>query len=109
MDRSPDQPRQKSTHTNLAALQYGEAFPDYGEIPFVEVTKRFQRSLPGNLSSDKFADVTSLLYRNLRNTGQWFAVLLQRCGIADDEDFGVVLHGQVRSDFHSASAIHLCF
>jgi hypothetical protein len=109
MNLSPDQPREKSTQMNLAALQYSEAFPDYGEIPFVEVTKRSRQISPRNLSSDKFSNVTSLLNRNLRDTRQWFAVLLQRCRVADDEDFGVILHGQVRLNSHPASAVRLCF
>jgi hypothetical protein len=94
---------------NFAALQYGEAFPDNGETSSVRVAKWFRPRPPRSLVLDEFAGVTSLLYRNLCDTGQWFAVLLQECGIADDENFRVTVHRQVRLYFHPASPVRIRF
>ena len=107
MNQSPDQPRKKPTHTNFAALQNGETLSDNGEISFIEVAERSGQSLPPNLSSNMFPGISSLLHRNLCDTGQWRSVLFQKRRIANDENFGVVLNRQVRSDLDSSSSIGL--
>ena len=93
MNRNPDQPRGKSAHVNLAALQDGKAFPDDGEISFVPVTERPGRSLACGPAFDKLASVATLLHGNLRHTREWHAVLFQACRISQNKDFRVVRYG----------------
>ncbi len=69
MNESPGEPRDESVQSNFTALQNGIAFSDHGHVAFVEISKRFDTVLTGDLATDQFTDVAALLHRNLGNAG----------------------------------------
>ena len=94
---------------SFAALKYGEALANDGKIAFVEVTKRRSGRLSLYSSANQPGRILSLLQRDLRDTRQCFAILIEGGRIADDEDFRDVNHlngdGRVRMTERLAKAL----
>src|ERR1043166_5008643 len=67
VDKSPGTPSDKAMHLNLAALENGIAFTDNGHVAFVEISKRSETVFAGDVTTNQFAYVASLLHRNLSN------------------------------------------
>ena len=49
--------------------------------------------------------IAALLYCNLRHAGQGLAILIERRGVADDEDLGMPRHGSGRLNANPPRAI----
>src|SRR5712671_5021658 len=107
MHGSPCKPGRKPADRHLAALQDSESLADYCQVSFVEVPKGSWRRRTGNASVNQLPCITSLLYGHLRYTWKWFAVLIEKGGIADDKNLGMAGHCQVILDLHPAAAISL--
>src|SRR5215475_7038698 len=90
VNESPGEPRDKPMQPDFAALQNSVALADYGHVAFVEIAERFGVVFTGDMPTDQFAYVASLLHRNLSDTRQRFPVLVERRGVADHENFRMI-------------------
>jgi hypothetical protein len=68
MNCSPCKTREESAHANLATLQDGKSFPDYGHFTFIEIPERRFCRPPGDQTLNGPTRVTPLLNGNLRYT-----------------------------------------
>src|SRR5205823_4868866 len=105
MNACPHEPREKSAHANLTGLQDGEPLPDHRHAALVEVAKRTQRRSAPETLSDQPSRIAAFLDRDLRHTGQGSSVLLERRGIADDEDLGMPRDREVLLDAYPSGPI----
>src|SRR5438874_8393356 len=94
--RGPRQPGDEAVEAKFPRLQHGEPFADHRHAPLVEVAERPRRGLSGDTAVDQLPGVAPLLDRDLRDAGLRLAVLVERRGIAHNEDFRMSRHGQVR-------------
>jgi hypothetical protein len=92
-----------------AGLQDGKTLADHRHVALVEVTERSKRSLARDATMNRLTRMSSLLDRNLRHTGEWFAVLIQCRRITDYEDLRMFRHGEVVIYTHTAGVIGLGF
>src|SRR5213075_1240743 len=86
MHGGPCHPCEKAAEVDPAAVQHGEALADDGHGSFVEVPERLQGGLPRDASANQPRRIAPLLHRNLRDAGERTTVLIERRGVADDED-----------------------
>src|SRR2546425_3510502 len=107
MNACPHEAREKSADANLAGLQDGEALPDHCHAALVEVAKRTRRRSAPETLADQPSRIAAFLDRDLRHTGQGFSVLLERRGIADDEDLGMPWDREVLLDAYPSGPIRL--
>src|SRR3989454_7039892 len=107
MNACPHEPREKSAHANLACLQDSEPLPDHRHAALVEVAKRTWRRSASETLPDQPSRIAALLDRDLRHTGQGSSVLLERRGIADDEDLGMPRDREVLLDAYPSGPIRL--
>src|SRR5215813_2675512 len=105
MHGGPGHPRQKAAEAYPAALQYGKALANNGQIPLVEVAERRRSGLPADASVNQRPRVASLLYRDLRHARQRMTVAIERRSITEHEDLGVTCHGEIRLHADAAGAI----
>src|SRR5262249_19232876 len=75
-------------------------------VSFVEISKRFGTVFAGDLPTNQFAYVASLLHRNLSDTRQRLSILVERRGVADHENFRMIWNSKVWLNAHPAGAIH---
>src|SRR5271154_5979778 len=95
MNRRPGKPRNESTQVKLPALQNGKTLADNCHAALVEITKGSRSCRSGDARMNQLARIAPLLNCHLRHTGQLLAVLIERRGIADDENLGMAGHRQV--------------
>src|ERR1700685_716892 len=120
VDEKPRQPGDESGDVNLAELRDGSCAADGGEAAFVEVMEwsggvktpilsRRMREGWGtrfDLSADHFCSVAAFLYGDGGDSGQRLALLvLQRCEVADNEDFGMAGESEIGLHKYAAGAI----
>src|SRR5215468_8321451 len=105
MDPYPSQPGNESAEMDLAALHNGKAFADNGHVPFVEVAERTRYGFPAKSLADQPACISALLNCNLSDARQWLPILLERGGIAHNEDFWMARHRKVRLNLDSSRPI----
>src|SRR4029077_3317195 len=98
MNACPHEPRENSAHANLAGLQDGESLPDHCHAALVEVAKWTRRRSASETPPDQPSRIAALLDRDLRHARQGSSVLLERRGIADDEDLGMSRDREVLLD-----------
>src|ERR1700685_509818 len=123
VDEKPRQPGDESGDVNLAELRDGSCAADGGEAAFVEVMEwsagvktpilsRRMREGWGtrfDLSADHFCSVAAFLYGDGGDSGQRLALLvLQRCEVADNEDFGMAGESEIGLHEHAPGAIDGC-
>src|SRR5215472_13486792 len=106
VNESPGEPRDKPMQPDSAALQNRVAFPNNRHVSFVEISKRFGTVFAGDLPTNQFAYVASLLHRNLSDTRQRLSILVERRGVADHENFRMIWNSKVWLNAHPAGAIH---
>src|SRR5208282_4860872 len=75
----PREPREKSAYMNLAALHDRKAFANHRHVALIEITKRPRHCFSGQAFCNQPSRVASSLHRDLGDTRQWLAVLLNRC------------------------------
>src|SRR5229473_7313716 len=80
---------------DLSGLQNGEPFSDNRHVAFVEILEWFRRRSAHNAFVNQLARVSSLLKRYLSDSRQRFAVLIERCRVANDKDFRVSWNAEV--------------
>ncbi len=107
MHSGPDEPRTEAAHSDLPALQDGEALAHDGHAAFVEIMKWVGRAIPDDAAVNKFPCIAPLLYRYLCNSWQRLAVLIERRGIANHEELGVSRNTQVILDAHPPGSVCL--
>src|SRR5262250_3236023 len=101
----PCHPREKAAEVDPAAVEHGEALADDGHRSFVEVPKRLRRGLSRDASPNQPGCIAPLLHRDLRDAGEGTTVLIERRGVADDEDLRMTADGQVRLHADAAGVI----
>ena len=77
--------------------------PDNGKVDLVDIFERWQSCslLPGQ---DELGCVATHLHRHRGHTGERTLDLMSEAGqVTDDDNFGVILNGQVRIDNHLSS------
>src|SRR5689334_14746945 len=92
---------------DLAALQYSKALAHDGQAAFIKIAKRARRGIADNAAVNQLPSVAPLLQRDLRNTWQRLAKLIEGCGIPNHKYFGVSRYTEVILDTHSSRAICL--
>src|SRR5690349_10967181 len=75
---------------------------DHRKVPFIEIAK-----WPALLRQNVFRDVTPLLHRYRRDTGQRPAVLLQISQVADHENLRMSWNRQIRRNQHATLTVQL--
>src|ERR1700744_6241006 len=65
VDEGPHEPCRKAAELHLAAFEHGEILADYGQISFIEITKRGSRRFACNAPVNGVGGVLPLLYRHL--------------------------------------------
>src|SRR5262245_51161985 len=91
----------------LACLQDSKTLAHDGHVPLIKVAKRTRRRLAGYTSVNLPACIAPLLHCYLRHTGQRLTVLIERRGVAHDEDLGVSWRREVLSDASPPGAVCL--
>ena len=107
MRDAPHQPREEALQPEAAHLDDGALAPDGGERTVVPIAERRERLalLP---REQQLRHIDALLLRDRRDAGQRIAVcIVERGGVADDEDIAEPRHRKVRCDLHAARAIGL--
>src|SRR5438105_2979898 len=94
MDSRPSEARQESADVDLAALENGKTLTDHRHVALIEVTKWRRRGFAGNTPVNQLARIPPLLHRYLRYARQRLTILIERCSIADHEDFRVPWHSE---------------
>src|SRR5258708_39620726 len=107
MDRRPRKPCQESAQAKFPALQNGEPLANHGHIPFVEIAewKRCRRTRHARAYQPP--RVPSWLYCYLRDAWQRLAVLIERCGVAHNQNLGMSRYRQVLLYPHPPSTVCL--
>ena len=68
MRSGPREPREEAAYVDLAALQNGKTFADYGHVSLVEVAKWPGARFTGDKPVNQVSGIASLLNSNLRHT-----------------------------------------
>src|SRR6266853_5280753 len=103
----PREPSHDAAYMELAGLQHSKTLAHYGHVPFIEIAKWARHRIAVDTAVDYFPCVAPLLDRDLRNTCQWLAVLIERCGIANHKDLGMPGHREVFLDAYQPGAVCL--
>src|SRR5712675_1041380 len=103
----PRQPCSETAYMDFAALQYRKAFTHDSHVAFVKVVEWTWRGFVRDAVVNKLPCITALLHRHLGHPRQWFAVLIERCGVANNKYFGISGHSQVVLDAYAPGSI--CF
>ena len=101
----PREPGCETGHLKSSALQDGEALSDDGHVPFIEVAEGSWGRLTGNCAANQLSGVSTLLDCDLRYARQRPAILVERCGVSDDEYFRVARYREIVLNTHAASPI----
>ena len=78
VDEGPHEPGHKAAKLNSGALQHREIRAHNGKIALIEITKWWQRRMADHLAEDGPGCILALLHRDLRDPGEWPAVLIER-------------------------------
>ena len=89
MNPRPGKPCDETGHLELSTLQDRKPFSNHGHVAFVEIAERRWGLLTGDCAVNQLTGVAALLDRDLRDPGQRPAVLVERCGVSDDENLGM--------------------
>src|ERR1700692_2804475 len=92
---------------DLSGLQNGEPFPHNRHVALIEVLEWFRRRSTHNAAVNQLARIPALLECHLGDPPERFAVLIERCGVANNKDFGVCWHGEVRLHAYSPCSISI--
>ena len=103
----PSEPCPEPAYLDLAALQHSETLAHYGHGALVKVAKGARRRITNDAAVNQLCCITALLHRHLGNPWQRFAILIEGCCIADDENLGVSGHGEVFLNAYPPRAIRL--
>src|SRR5579859_57460 len=83
---------------------------NYGHISLIEIVKWLCIPLPFYASSNRPRGVSSPLDGHLRDTRQWFSLLVEREGqIANNKNIGVAREREIWRHFNPAESIRLRF
>src|SRR6267154_5297448 len=107
MHGRPCKPRSETAYMDFAALQYRKAFTHNSHVAFVKLVEWTWRGFACYAVVNKLPCITALLHCHLCHTRQWCAVLIERCGVANNKYFGMSGHSQVVLDAHAPGSI--CF
>src|SRR5215469_16958174 len=102
VDESPCKPGQESAYLDDGGIHNGKASSYHRHVAFVEITERWRRRTSSHSIPDHFADIATLLHGHLRNPGQRLAVLIERGGVADDEDLRMAGQAAIPLDPHTS-------
>src|SRR5882724_11151743 len=91
----PCKPSQEAAQMDLSCLQNGEPFPDNRHVALIEIFEWFRRGSANNAFVNQLARVSALLKGHLSDSRERFAVLIERCCVADYKDFGVSWNADV--------------
>src|SRR5262249_29917650 len=105
VDESPRKPGRESAHLDDAGIHNGKAPSYHRHVAFVEITERRRRRTSSHSIADHFTDKATLLHGHLRNPRQRLAVLIERGGVADDEDLGMARHAAIPLDPHTSGPV----
>src|SRR5437870_519401 len=95
MHCGPCHPCENAADPYAAGLQDGEPFADYRHAPLVEVAERTRRGLTHDPSMNQRSRVAALLHRDLSNSGQRLSILVERRGVAHDENVWMPRNGEI--------------
>jgi hypothetical protein len=90
---------------DLSALQNGEPFPHNRHVALIKVLEWFRRPSAHNAAVNQLAPIPAFLECHLGDSRERFAVLIERRGVANDKDFRVSWHGEVRLHAYSSCSI----
>src|SRR5260370_24524954 len=101
----PSEPCNETAHAGLAALEDGETLAHHGHVSFVEISKGLWRRLTGHAPANQISRVAPLLHRHLRYAWQRLAILIERRGVAYNEDLRIPQHGEIRLNAHTSGTV----
>jgi hypothetical protein len=107
VDHRPSEPRREPAQLNFAAFEHSKTLAHNSHVALVKVAKRTRGGTPGDTAAEQFRCVAPLLHRDLRDTRQRLAILVKRCGIADDKNLRMALYGKVFLNAYSPGAVSL--
>src|SRR6202051_1236421 len=107
MDGRPREPCEQPADTKLAALQHSKTLSNDGHISFVEIAKWLWAGFAGNSTVNEFPCITTLLQCHLRNPSQRLAVLIERGGVPNYENFRMRRHAQIVLNAHPSRVVGL--
>src|ERR1700687_2235643 len=107
MNGRPRKPGNETTYMDFAALQHSKAFTHYSHVALVKVVEWTWRGFARHAVVNKLPYIASLLHRHLCHARQWLAVLIERCGGANNKYLGVPGHSQVVLDAHAPGPVCL--
>src|SRR5277367_1957505 len=58
-----------------------------------------------HLAEDGQGSILALLHRNLRDSGEWAAVLIERCSISNNKDFRMIWNGKIGLNSNAARPV----
>jgi hypothetical protein len=105
--KAPGELRQASGEAQAPRLEDSERPADSGHAAAVAIVKRWGRRSAAPSAPQELGDVAPLLEGDLRNSGQWPAVLDKVGGVAEDEDLRVAGHAAIGGNVHAPGAIGL--
>src|SRR5580692_6039299 len=86
---------------DLSGLQNSEPFSHNRDAPLIEVLEWFGRRSTQNAAVNQLARISALLECHLGDSRERFAVLIERCSVANYKNFRVFCHGEVRLHAYS--------
>jgi len=89
---------------DLSGLQNGKPFPYNRHVALIEVLEWFRRRSTHNAAVNQLA-ATCLVEEPLERLPGAVCRLIERCGVANDEDFPVSWNAEVRLHAYSSCSI----
>src|ERR1700730_9917526 len=90
---------------DLSGLQNGEPFPHNRHAALIEVLEWFRRRSAHNAAVNRPAGIPALLKCHLSDSRERFAVLIERCSVANDKDFRMPWNAELRLHTSSSCSI----
>src|ERR1700739_137504 len=103
----PGQPSQKAAYFDFRALQHRKTLADYGHGALVKVAEGTRRRIANDAAVNQLSCITPLLHCHLCNARKGFAVLIEGCRIAHDENLGMCWHCEIFLNANPPCTIHL--